>query len=44
MRYGIDMPQEYGYREIADQLDLSRERVRQIELELVRKLRRTTSA
>lgn len=44
MRYGIDMPQEYGYREIADQLDLSRERVRQIELELVKKLRRTNSA
>lgn len=39
MRYGIGMPQEYGYREIAEQLDLSRERVRQIESELVKKLR-----
>jgi RNA polymerase sigma factor (sigma-70 family) len=38
MRYGIDMGQEYGYREIADQLNLSRERVRQIELEVIRRI------
>ncbi|EAR09446.1 sigma-70 family RNA polymerase sigma factor [Reinekea blandensis] len=31
MRYGIGMGAEYGYREIADQLNLSRERVRQLE-------------
>lgn len=31
MRYGINMPAEYGYREIAEQLALSRERVRQLE-------------
>lgn len=31
MRYGINMPTEYGYREIAEQLNLSRERVRQLE-------------
>lgn len=38
MRYGIDMPQAYGYREIADQLKLSRERVRQIEAETLSRL------
>lgn len=31
MRYGIGHGKEYGYREIAEQLHLSRERVRQIE-------------
>lgn len=38
MRFGIDMSQSYGYREIADQLNLSRERVRQIELETLSRL------
>jgi RNA polymerase sigma factor (sigma-70 family) len=38
MRYGIGMPQAYGYREIADQLRLSRERVRQIEIEVIKRL------
>ena len=39
MRYGLGHGREYGYREIADQLDLSRERVRQIEKEALQRLR-----
>lgn len=38
MRYGINMPRTYGYQEIATQLNLSRERVRQIENETLKKL------
>jgi RNA polymerase nonessential primary-like sigma factor len=39
MRYGIGHGREFGYREIADQLSISRERVRQIEKEALLKLR-----
>ena len=39
MRYGIGHGHEYGYREISDQLGVSRERVRQIEKEALLKLR-----
>lgn len=39
MRYGIGHGREYGYREISGQLGISRERVRQIEKEALRKLR-----
>lgn len=39
MRYGIGHGSEYGYREISEQLGVSRERVRQIEKEALGKLR-----
>lgn len=39
LRYGIQHGREYGYREIADQLGVSRERVRQLEKEALNKLR-----
>lgn len=39
MRYGIGHGREYGYREISEQLGVSRERVRQIEKEALGKLR-----
>lgn len=39
MRYGIGHGREFGYREIADQLSISRERVRQIEKEALARLR-----
>lgn len=39
MRYGIGHGREFGYREIAEQLSISRERVRQIEKEALLKLR-----
>lgn len=39
MRYGIGHGREFGYREIAEQLSISRERVRQIEKEALSKLK-----
>jgi RNA polymerase sigma factor (sigma-70 family) len=39
LRYGIQHGREYGYREIADQLGVSRERVRQLEKEALKKLK-----
>ncbi len=41
MRYGIGHGREYGYREIADQLGVSRERVRQIEKEALLELKQS---
>ncbi len=39
LRYGINQRDAVGYREIADQLGVSRERARQLEQEALRKLR-----
>jgi RNA polymerase primary sigma factor len=39
MRFGVDMPAEHTLEEVARQLDMSRERVREIEAKALRKLR-----
>lgn len=41
MRYGIDEPMSYSLEEIGAQFYLTRERIRQIEIKALRKLRRT---
>jgi RNA polymerase primary sigma factor len=40
MRFGIDTPGEYTLEELGNQFDVSRERIRQIEKDAMRKLRR----
>lgn len=39
MRYGIDLPRHYSLEEIGQEFDLTRERIRQIEVKALRKLR-----
>lgn len=39
MRYGIGQPMHYSLEEIGEQFSLTRERIRQIELKVIRKLR-----
>lgn len=41
MRYGIGEPMQYSLEEIAAQFSLHRERIRQIEIEALRKIRKT---
>ena len=41
MRYGIGEPTQYSLEEIGSQFNLTRERIRQIELKALRKLRHT---
>jgi len=42
MRYGIGEPTQYSLEEIGQRFNLTRERIRQIELKAIRKLRHTT--
>ena len=39
MRYGIGEPTQYSLEEIGAQFNLTRERIRQIEIKAIRKLR-----
>ena len=39
MRYGIGEPTQYSLEEIGQRFNLTRERIRQIELKAIRKLR-----
>ena len=41
MRYGIGEPTQYSLEEIGQRFNLTRERIRQIELKAIRKLRHT---
>jgi len=40
LRYGLDGNEEHTLREIGSQFDVRRERVRQIEVEVLRRLKR----
>lgn len=42
MRFGIDLPQEYTLAEVAEHYNITRERIRQIEMKALRKLRHPT--
>jgi RNA polymerase primary sigma factor len=42
MRYGIGEPTQYSLEEIGQRFNLTRERIRQIELKAIRKLRHAT--
>ncbi len=42
MRYGIGEPAQYSLEEIGSQFNLTRERIRQIEIKALRKLRHAT--